>query len=155
MPSLNRATLLGNLGRDPEVRRTPSGMLVVTLRLATTRPRKGERKPEDTDWHNVVLFDKLAEVAEKYLKKGQSVYIEGYMRTRKWQDKDGGTRYTTEVVGNDLQLMGGGHRDDHEHEPAPASTSTNTAAPSAPRTEAQEHEHAQAEAAVQMDDPPF
>ena len=110
MASINKVILIGNLGRDPEVRYTPSGAAVCNLRLATTRNWKsrdtGERQ-EETEWHSVVLYDRQAEIAGEYLKKGRAVYIEGRLKTRKWQDKDGNDRYTTEVVADTMQLLGG------------------------------------------------
>ena len=110
MASVNKVILVGNLGRDPEVRYTPSGAAVCTLRLATTRNWKnrdsGERQ-EETEWHSVVLYDRQAEIAGEYLKKGRPVYIEGRLKTRKWQDKDGHERYTTEIVADSMQLLGG------------------------------------------------
>ena len=110
MASINKVILIGNLGRDPEVRYTPNGSAVCNLNLATTRNWKnretGERQ-EETEWHRVVLFDRLAEVAVEYLKKGRPVYIEGRLRTRKWTDKDGIEKYTTEICGEQMQLMGG------------------------------------------------
>ena len=97
---LNKVTLIGNLGADPEVRHMPSGGAVTTIRLATTRQWKdkqtGERK-ESTEWHRVVFFNRLAEIAGEYLKKGGQVYVEGRLRTRKWQAQDGQDRYTTEI----------------------------------------------------------
>jgi single-strand DNA-binding protein len=110
MASVNKVIIIGNLGRDPEVRYTPSGSAVCNLRLATTRNWKsrdtGERQ-EETEWHSVVLYDRQAEVAGEYLKKGRAVYIEGRLKTRKWQDKDGNDRYTTEIVAETMQLLGG------------------------------------------------
>jgi single-strand DNA-binding protein len=110
MASVNKVILIGNLGRDPEVRYTPSGAAVCTLRLATTRNWKnkesGERM-EETEWHSVVLYDRQAEIAGEYLRKGRPVYIEGRLKTRKWQDKDGNDRYTTEIVAETMQLLGG------------------------------------------------
>jgi single-strand DNA-binding protein len=110
MASVNKVILIGNLGRDPEVRYTPSGAAVCNLRLATTRNWKnrdsGERQ-EETEWHSVVLYDRQAEVAGEYLRKGRPVYIEGRLKTRKWQDKDGNDRYTTEIVAETMQLLGG------------------------------------------------
>jgi single-strand DNA-binding protein len=110
MASVNKVIIIGNLGRDPEVRYTPSGAAVCNLRLATTRNWKsrdtGERQ-EETEWHSVVLYDRQAEVAGEYLKKGRAVYIEGRLKTRKWQDKDGNDRYTTEIVAETMQLLGG------------------------------------------------
>ena len=99
--SVNKAILVGNLGRDPEVRRMPSGDAVANLRLATSESwndRQTGEKRERTEWHNVVIFGKLAEVAEKYLHKGSKVYVEGQLQTRKWQDQSGNDRYSTEVV---------------------------------------------------------
>jgi single-strand DNA-binding protein len=110
MASVNKVILLGNLGRDPEVRYTPNGSAVCNLRIATTRNWKnrdsGERQ-EETEWHSVVLYDRQAEIAGEYLKKGRPVYIEGRLKTRKWQDKDGHDRYTTEIVADSMQLLGG------------------------------------------------
>lgn len=109
MASVNKVTLLGNLGKDAEVRYTPAGAPVATFSLATTRAWKdkasGERM-EETEWHRVVLFDRLAEVAGQYLKKGSPVYVEGRLKTRKWADKNGTDRYTTEVIGGEIQLLG-------------------------------------------------
>ena len=109
MASINKVILIGNLGRDPEVRYTPSGSAVCNLRLATTRnwkSRETGEKQEETEWHSVVLYDRQAEVAGEYLKKGRQVYIEGRLKTRKWQDKDGNDRYTTEIVADTLQFLG-------------------------------------------------
>jgi single-strand DNA-binding protein len=110
MASVNKVILIGNLGRDPEVRYTTNGSAVCSLRLATTRNWKnrdsGERQ-EETEWHSVVLYDRQAEIAGEYLKKGRPVYIEGRLKTRKWQDKDGNDRYTTEIVAETMQLLGG------------------------------------------------
>jgi len=107
---VNKVILIGNLGADPEVRYMPSGGAVANLRLATTESWKdkqtGERQ-EQTEWHQVVFFGRLAEIAGEYLKKGSKVYVEGRLRTRKWQDKSGGDRYTTEIVGSDMQMLDG------------------------------------------------
>jgi single-strand DNA-binding protein len=110
MASVNKVILIGNLGKDPEVRYTPSGAAVCNLRLATTRNWKNRdsgEKMEETEWHSVVLYDRQAEIAGEYLRKGRPVYIEGRLKTRKWQDKDGNDRYTTEVVAETMQLLGG------------------------------------------------
>lgn len=110
MASINKVILIGNLGRDPEVRYTPSGTAICNIRLATTRMWKDKNsgdKVEETEWHTVVFFDRLAEIAGEYLKKGRSIYVEGRLRTRKWQDKDGHDRYSTEVVGEDMKMLGG------------------------------------------------
>ncbi len=110
MASVNKVTLIGNLGRDPEVRYQPSGSAVCNVSIATTRNWKdktsGERA-EETEWHRVVFFDRLAEIAGEYLRKGRSVYVEGRLKTRKWQDKDGKDNYTTEIVAEQMQLLGG------------------------------------------------
>ena len=110
MASVNRVTLIGNLGADPETRFMPNGDAVANIRLATTESWKdkasGEKK-EITEWHRVVLYRKLGEIAGQYLKKGSTVYIEGRIRTRKWQDKEGQDRYTTEIEANEMQMLGG------------------------------------------------
>jgi len=109
MASVNKVILVGNLGRDPETRYMPDGTALCNLSLATTYGWKdktsGERK-EETEWHRVTLRGRLAEVAGQYLKKGSPAYVEGRLRTRKWQDKEGQDRYTTEIVGETLQLLG-------------------------------------------------
>lgn len=124
MASVNKVILIGNLGRDPELRYTDSGMAVCSLRLATTRSWKDREtgaSKEETEWHSVVFLDRLAEVAGEYLKKGRSVYIEGRLRTRKWQDRDGNDRYTTEVVAEVMQMLGSaGHEGGGAHPPHPA-----------------------------------
>jgi single-strand DNA-binding protein len=106
---INKVILIGHLGQDPEVRALPSGSSIANLRIATTESWKdkqsGEFK-EQTEWHTVVLFGRTAEVAAEYLKKGSQVFIEGRLRTRKWQDKTGNDRYSTEIVGNDMQMLG-------------------------------------------------
>lgn len=110
MAFVNKVFLIGNLGRDPEIRYGSNGSAICTLSIATTKSWKdkvsGERK-EETEWHRVVLYDRLAEIASEYLKKGRSVYIEGRLKTRKWQDKDNQERYTTEIIADVLQLIGG------------------------------------------------
>lgn len=107
MSSVNKAIILGNVGRDPEVRYAPSGMAICNLSIATTRRTgKGDDRKEETEWHRVTLLDKLAEVAGNFLKKGRQVYIEGRLQTRKWTDKDGIDKYTTEIVAHEMQLLG-------------------------------------------------
>lgn len=109
MASLNKVMLIGNLGKDPEVRYTTSGAAVASFSLATSerfKNRNGEWE-ERTEWHNVTLWGRQAEVAGEYLAKGKTVYIEGRLQTRKWQDRDGRDRYTTEVVGERMQMLGG------------------------------------------------
>lgn len=106
---INKVTLIGNLGQDPETRYMPSGDAVTNLRIATNESWKdkqtGEQK-ERTEWHSVVTFGRLAEISAEYLNKGSQVYVEGKLRTRKWQDRDGQDRYTTEVVANEMQMLG-------------------------------------------------
>lgn len=109
MASVNKVILVGNLGKDPETRYAPSGDAITNITLATTDSWKdkatGEKK-ENTEWHRVVFFGRLAEIAGEYLKKGRSIYVEGRIKTRKWQDKDGQDRYTTEVVADQMQMLG-------------------------------------------------
>ena len=110
MASLNKVTLIGNLGADPETRYLPSGDALCNLRIATTEVWKdrqsGERR-EATEWHRVVFFGRVAEVAAQYLRKGSQVYIEGRLQTRKWQDQSGQDRYTTEIRGDEMKMLGG------------------------------------------------
>jgi single-strand DNA-binding protein len=109
MASVNKVIIVGNLGKDPETRYAPSGDAITNITVATSDTWKdkatGEKK-EATEWHRVVFFGRLAEIAGEYLKKGRSVYVEGRLRTRKWQDKDGQDRYTTEVVADQMQMLG-------------------------------------------------
>ncbi|MCG6887355.1 MAG: single-stranded DNA-binding protein [Proteobacteria bacterium] len=111
---VNKVILIGNLGRDPEVRYSPNGGAVANITVATSESWKDKNtgeQVEKTEWHRVVFFRRLAEIAGEYLKKGSKVYIEGKLQTRKWQDKDGGDRYTTEIVANEMQMLdsrGGG-----------------------------------------------
>lgn len=111
MASVNKVILVGNLGRDPEVRYSPDGGAICNMSIATTSTWKdkasGERR-EETEWHRVVMYNRLAEIAGEYLKKGRSVYIEGRLKTRKWQNKDtGADRYSTEIVADQMQMLGG------------------------------------------------
>ena len=109
MASVNKVILVGNLGKDPEVRYMPSGEAVTNITVATTdswKDKNSGEKKEATEWHRVVFFRKLAEIAGQYLKKGSQVYIEGSLKTRKWQDKDGQDRYTTEIVADTMQMLG-------------------------------------------------
>jgi single-strand DNA-binding protein len=119
MASVNKVILIGNLGRDPETRYMPEGGAITNISIATTdkwKDKNGEMQ-EKTEWHRVAFFGKLAEIAGEYLKKGSQVYVEGRLQTRKWQDKDGADKYTTEIVANVMQMlgsrqgMGGGDRD--------------------------------------------
>ena len=105
---VNKVILIGNLGQDPEVRFLPSGSPVCNLRLATTdtwTDRQSGQRQERTEWHSVVMFNKLAEIAQQYVKKGSRLYIEGRLQTRKWQGQDGQDRYSTEIVANDMQML--------------------------------------------------
>ena len=106
---INKVILVGNMGNDPEVRYTPAGAAVTTISLATTESWKDKdgNKQEKTEWHRVVFFGRLAEIAGEYLKKGSQVYIEGKLRTNKWQDQSGQDRYTTEILANEMQMLGG------------------------------------------------
>ena len=108
MAGVNKVILVGNLGKDPEVKYLDSGVAVANFSLATTesyKNKEGERVNQ-TEWHNIVLWRGLAEVAEKWLKKGSSVYIEGKIKTRKWEDKDGNTRYNTEILADNMTMLG-------------------------------------------------
>lgn len=107
--SVNKATIIGNLGADPEIRTTPGGSRVTTLSVATNRRwtgRTGETQ-EETQWHRIVAWNKLAEIVEQYLKKGDRVYVEGRIQYRQWEDQNGQKRYTTEIVANDMVMLGG------------------------------------------------
>ena len=119
MPSVNKVMLLGNLGRDPEVRTFPNGDSVCNFSIATSTSWKdkasGEKK-EKTEWHNIVMYRKLAEIAGEYLKKGSSVFVEGSLQTRKWQTKEGQDRYTTEIAADTMQMLGG--RENRNSEPS-------------------------------------
>jgi single-strand DNA-binding protein len=107
---INKVILVGNLGADPETRYMPSGSAVTNLSVATSESWKDKQtgeQTERTEWHKVVMFDRLAEVAAEYLRKGSQVYIEGKLQTRKWQDRDGNDRWTTEIRANEMQMLGG------------------------------------------------
>lgn len=109
MASVNRVILIGNMGREPEVRYMPSGEAIANISLATTeswKDKSGE-KQEKVEWHRVSFFGKLAEIVGQYLKKGSQVYIEGRIQTRKWQDKSGNDKYTTEIIADRMQMLGG------------------------------------------------
>ena len=141
MASVNKIILVGNLGADPETRFMPNGDAVANIRLATTESWKdkasGEKK-EITEWHRVVLYRKLGEIAGQYLKKGSAVYIEGRIRTRKWQDKEGQERYTTEIEANEMQMLGG--------------KQSGESAPSQPKQEQRNAQGAQGGGMADMDD---
>ena len=144
MASVNKVILVGNLGADPESRFAPSGDAVCNIRVATTESWKdkqtGEKK-ESTEWHRVGFYGKLAEIAGQYLKKGSQVYIEGSLRTRKWQDKDGQDRYTTEIRGDVMKMLGG--RPEGQQQAA------------APRQQAPQQQQSAAPAGSFDDDIPF
>ena len=132
MASVNKVILIGNLGRDPEIRYMPSGDALATLNLATTDTwkDKGGEKQERTEWHRVSMFGRLAEIAGEYLKKGSQVYIEGRIQTRKYTDKDGVEKYSTEIVANEMKMLGGrsgagmsGGTADMDSAPAPRASS--------------------------------
>ena len=124
MASINKVILIGNVGKDPEVRYTPNGSAICNISLATTRSWKDKtsgEKQEETEWSRVVFYDRLAEIAGEYLKKGRSIYVEGRLKTRKWQNKEGHDVYTTEIIAHEMQLLGS--RDDSQPaapRPAPA-----------------------------------
>ena len=129
MAGINKAILVGNLGKDPEVRTIESGVKVANFSLATSETYKnkdGERITQ-TEWHNIVLWRGLAEVAEKYLKKGNQVYIEGRIRTRSWDDKDGVKRYTTEIQADNMTMLGG--RRDMDDSNGPSTSAQEMASP--------------------------
>src|SRR6266542_723487 len=109
MASVNKVIIVGNLGRDPETRYNPEGGAITNISVATTdtwKDKASGEKQERTEWHRVVFFNRLAEIAGEYLKKGSQVYVEGSLRTRKWQDKEGQERYTTEIVADRMQMLG-------------------------------------------------
>jgi single-strand DNA-binding protein len=145
MASVNKVILVGNLGRDPEVRYSPDGAAVCNVSIATTSQWKdkasGERR-EETEWHRVVFYNRLAEIAGEYLKKGRSVYIEGRLKTRKWQDKETGQdRYSTEIVADQMQMLGGredgaGDQGNETRRPAGRSAPAQRERPAAPRAPA-------------------
>ena len=120
MASVNKAIIVGNLGRDPETRYMPNGEAVTKIAVATTENWKdkqtGEKK-ELTEWHRITFYRKLAEIAGQYLKKGSQVYIEGRLQTRKWTDKDGNERYTTEIIADTMQMLGGGPKSSDSDDP--------------------------------------
>jgi len=109
MAGINKVILIGNLGRDPEIRQLETGVKVANFSLATTETYKDKEgnRVDQTEWHNIVLWRGLAEIAEKYLRKGSTIYLEGKIRTRSWEDKDKNKRYTTEIVGDTMTMIGG------------------------------------------------
>lgn len=132
---VNKVILVGNLGRDPEVRYSPSGQAVANVTIATSESWKDKNsgeKQERTEWHRIVFFGRLAEIAGEYLKKGAQIYVEGRLQTRKWQDKDGNDRYTTEIVASEMQMLGSrsgaGMPSESTSPPAPADAHASSAA---------------------------
>jgi single-strand DNA-binding protein len=109
MASVNKVIVMGNLGKDPDVRHMPNGDAVCNFSVATTESWKDKdgTKKDKTEWHNIVIYRKLAEIAGEYLKKGRPVYLEGRLQTRRWQDKEGKERYTTEIIADQMQMLGG------------------------------------------------
>lgn len=136
MASINKVIVVGNLGRDPETRFMPNGDAITNVSIATTSKWKSKESGEmveETEWHRVVFRGRLAEVAGEYLKKGRQVYVEGRLKTRKWQDKEGVEKYTTEIIANEMQMLGsregmGGSSEEGSYE-APRSSSGNSGAP--------------------------
>ena len=160
MASVNKVILVGNLGRDPEVRYSVEGTAICNLSLATTSSWKdktsGERR-EEVEWHRVVMYSRLAEIAGEYLKKGRSIYIEGRLKTRKWQDKDtGADRYSTEVVADQMQMLGGredgGGAGGGGYDDAPRQQRTAPAQRPAPQQRAVQQQSAPAANLADMDD---
>jgi single-strand DNA-binding protein len=133
---VNKVILVGNLGKDPEVRYMPNGNAVANITLATSESWKDKQtgeQQEKTEWHRIVMFRRLGEIAGEYLKKGSQVYIEGKLQTRKWQDNSGNDRYTTEIVANEMQMLGGrgGGSTGFSADSAPASKAAPAPAPAA------------------------
>lgn len=129
---INKVILVGNLGADPETRYTQSGSAVCNVRIATSEAWKDKQsgeKQERTEWHQVVFFGRLGEIAAEYLRKGSQIYVEGSLRTRKWQGKDGQDRYTTEIIGNEMQMLGGRGGDGQPSRAQPAAGSQRSAPP--------------------------
>tara|TARA_B100000787_G_scaffold74983_1_gene55243 strand:- start:406 stop:813 length:408 start_codon:yes stop_codon:yes gene_type:complete len=128
MAGVNKVILVGNLGKDPEVRYLDNGVAVANFSLATTENYKNKAgdRVSQTEWHNIVLWRGLAEVAEKYLKKGASVYVEGKIKTRKWEDKEGNTRYNTEILADNMTMLGG--KQSQDDSPSLSSTPTDNSA---------------------------
>ena len=156
MGSVNKVILVGNLGRDAELRYTPGGAAVATLNLATTevfKDREGQKK-EDTQWHRVILWGKTAESLQDYLTKGKQIYVEGKLQTRKWKDKDGNDKYTTEVRGDRVVLLSGGGRGDSAGR---GEGGGGRSTPAAPAAAADDFGHAEPGGSVELtdDDIPF
>ena len=126
---INKVILIGNLGNDPDIRYTASGAAVANISLATAetwRDKDSGEQQERTEWHRVVFFGRLAEIVGEYLRKGSQIYVEGRLQTRKWQDKEGNDRYTTEIVANEMQMLGGRSGGSANYESAPQAASSNS-----------------------------
>ena len=132
MAGINKVILIGNLGKDPEIRSLENGVKVASFSLATTESYKNKdgQKVEQTEWHNIVVWRGLAEVAEKYLKKGSQIYLEGKIRTRSWDDKEGNKKYTTEIIGDTFTMLGSRRDEGHQN--------TEPSSPSEPKEKEQE-----------------
>jgi single-strand DNA-binding protein len=166
MASVNKVILVGNLGKDPDVRYLPDGGAVVNLALATSSSWKDKNtgeKREETEWHRVVIYGRLAEIAGEYCKKGRSVYIEGRLKTRKWQDQSGVDKYTTEIIADQMQLLGGregggggssmGGGDDFDQSPAPSrSSGGNSGSGSSMRSSAPAPQRSAPQSVADLDD---
>ena len=156
MPSVNKVMLLGNLGRDPEVRTFPNGDSVCNFSIATSTSWKdkasGEKK-EKTEWHNIVMYRKLAEIAGEYLKKGSSVFVEGSLQTRKWQTKEGQDRYTTEIAADTMQMLGG--RENRNSEPSNTDDNFNQEPERVNKADAKVSQSAEPTLELPEDDIPF
>ncbi|MBK31043.1 MAG: single-stranded DNA-binding protein [Legionellales bacterium] len=129
---VNKVTLIGNLGNDPEVRYSGNGNAVANVSLATAeswRDKDSGEQQERTEWHRVVFFGRLAEIVSEYLHKGSQIYVEGRLQTNKWQDKEGNDRYTTQIVANEMQMLGGRGGTSNNKEPAPESDDTVDSSP--------------------------
>jgi len=133
MASVNQVTLIGHLGKDPEVKALPSGVSVCNFSIATSETWKDKAgtKQEKTEWHNITTFDKLADICGKWLHKGSLVFLQGKLQTRKWQDKEGKDRYTTEIICNEMKMLGGKPADAQPADPSPAASPGATPAPAA------------------------
>ena len=127
MAGVNKVILIGNLGKDPEVRHLENGATVASFSLATTESYKDKegKRIQQTEWHNIVVWRKLAEIAEKYLNKGSNIYLEGKIRTRSWEDKEGNKKYTTEIIGDTFTMLDG-KKDEFSHEASEPAENTNT-----------------------------
>jgi single-strand DNA-binding protein len=141
MASVNKAILIGNLGKDPEIRFMPDGKEVANFSIATSESWKDKstgEKQEKTEWHNITVYGRLAEIVGQYLRKGASVYVEGRLQTRKWQDKNGQDRYTTEIVASEMRMLGGKNGGaTAENEPPPPPPSHDDGSKRVPMTHAQ------------------